>query len=67
MAFSIQVTSMYYDEGTDTWKDGEVVLVTKNSFTAAIDRGPRTQVRLNDGSSVMIKANLAAIETFLNS
>ena len=68
MPFAVSIVSRQWNEGTEAWEDGPEVLLTKNSFSRALDAGDgTTQVWTSDGASFRAKQTIVQMETFLNS
>lgn len=67
MPFAKTVPTKVFDEASGLWINGPDVLLTKNSFSHAIENNSNTQVWMSDGTFIMVGQDLATIEAFLNS
>jgi len=67
MPYAKTVITQVWDELTETWKDGEPVLLTKAGISDCMAYGGKTLVVCSSGRSYYVSQTLAQIETFLNS
>jgi len=67
MPYAKTVPTKLFNESTGLWENGPDVLLTKNSFSHAVEQGTNTQVWMSDGTFIMVGQDLSTIETFLNS